>query len=144
MVVNDAEDSSMRREDAAALLRDSGINPTSQRIDVAAVLFARQQHVCADDVLHLLSGNGTPVSKATVYNTLGLLARRGLVRELVVDSDRVIYDTNTTKHDHIYDMDTGALIDVDLGDVELGLPPNLPQGKVVADVDIVIRIRYPR
>ena len=144
MVANDAPGSNMCREDAAALLRDNGINPTSQRIDVAAVLFARQQHVCADDLLHMLSGNGTPVSKATVYNTLGLLARRGLVRELVVDSDRVIYDTNTTKHDHIYDMDTGELIDVDLGEVKLGSPPNLPQGKVVKDIDIVIRIRRPR
>ena len=76
-MVNDAEGWNMRREDAAALLRANEINPTSQRIDVAAVLFARPQHVCADDVLRLLSANGTPVSKATVYNTLGLLARRG-------------------------------------------------------------------
>ena len=134
----------MRPEDAAALLCDHGINPTSQRIDVAAVLFARPQHMCADDVLHILSGNGTPVSKATVYNTLGLLARKGLVRELVVDSDRVIYDTNTTQHDHIYDVDTGALTDVDLGEIALGALPALPSGKVVEGVDIVIRVRRPR
>ena len=144
MVVNDAEGWNMRREDAAALLRANEINPTSQRIDVAAVLFARPQHVCADDVLRLLSANGTPVSKATVYNTLGLLARRGLVRELVVDSDRVIYDTNTTNHDHIYDMDTGELTDVDLGDVELGSLRNLPRGRIVEGIDIVIRVRRPR
>ena len=142
--MNDADDSRMRREDAAALLCGHGISPTSQRIDVATVLFARPRHVCADDVLQMLAGYGTPVSKATVYNTLGLFAHKGLVRELVVASDRVIYDTNTTKHDHIYDVDTGALTDVDLGELELGALPDLPPGKVVEGVDIVIRIRQPR
>ena len=38
--------------------------------------------VCADDVQRVLLRRGTPVSKATVYNTLGLFARKGLVREL--------------------------------------------------------------
>ena len=144
MAVNDADGSTMRREDAVALLCEHGVNPTSQRVDVAAVLFARPRHVCADDVLQLLSRNGTPVSKATVYNTLGLLARKGLVRELVVDSDRVIYDTNTKKHDHIYDMDTGTLTDVDLGAIELGTLPDLPPDRIVEVVDIVIRVRRPR
>ena len=61
-----------------------------------------------------------------------------------MDSDRVIYDTNTTNHDHIYDMDTGELTDVDLGDVELGSLRNLPRGRIVEGIDIVIRVRRPR
>ena len=142
--MTDAADMRMCRDDAAELLCEHGIIPTSQRIDIATVLLARSQHLCADDLQHMLTRRGTSVSKATVYNTLGLFARKGLVRELAVDSDKVIYDTNTTNHNHIYDVDTGALTDVEPGAIEVGALPDLPPGTLVEGVDIVIRVRRTR
>ena len=134
----------MCREDAADLLCDHGITPTAQRIDIAAVLLVRPQHVCAEELQRMLAGRGTPVSKATVYNTLGLFARKGLVRELVVDSDKVLYDSNTTNHNHIYDVDTGALTDIAPGAIEVSALPTLPPGTQVEGVEIVIRVRRSR
>ena len=134
----------MRRDDAANILCEHGITPTAQRIDIAAVLLARPQHVCAEDLQQILARNGTPVSKATVYNTLGLFARTGLVRELFVDSDKVLYDSNTAHHDHIYDVDTGVLTDIEPGAIEPSALPVLPVGTQVERVDVVIRIRRPR
>ena len=143
-MASNAADSRMRREDAANLLCEYGITPTVQRIDIAAVLLARPQHVCADELQQMLAGHGTPVSKATVYNTLGLFARRGLVRELVVDSDKVLYDSNTTNHSHIYDVDTGALTDIEPGAIEVSALPPLPPGTFLEGIDIVVRVRRPR
>ena len=143
-VANKGVETRMRRDDAMDLLCEYGITPTAQRIDIAAVLLARPQHVCAEDLQQMLAGHGTPVSKATVYNTLGLFARKGLVRELFVDSDKVLYDSNTTNHNHIYDVDTGALTDIDPGAVEMGALPVLPAGMIVESVEIVIRVRRPR
>ena len=143
-VANEGVETRMRRDDAMDLLCEYGITPTAQRIDIAAVLLARPQHVCAEDLQQMLAGHGTPVSKATVYNTLGLFARKGLVRELFVDSDKVLYDSNTTNHNHIYDVDTGALTDIDPGAVEMGALPVLPAGMIVESVEIVIRVRRPR
>ena len=131
----------MRRDDAAALLRANGIAPTVQRVDIASVLLARPQHVCAEDVHRMLFRHGTPVSRATVYNTLGLFARKGLVRELVVGSDRVLYDSNTESHDHLYDVDTGALTDIEPGSVVVDALPPLPAGTRVERVEVVIRVR---
>ena len=134
----------MRRDDAVDLLREHGITPTAQRVDVAAALLARPQHVCAEDVHRMLARHGTPVSKATVYNTLGLFVRKGLVRELFVDAGKVLYDSNTSNHDHIYDVDTGVLTDVEPGAVELvGALPVLAPGTRVESVEIVIRVRRP-
>ena len=113
-------------------------------IDVASVLLARPQHVCADELQQMLARYGAPVSKATVYNTLGLFARKGLVRELFVDAGKVLYDSNTTKHDHIYDLDTGVLTDVEPGTIEVGALPAPPAGTLVESVEIVIRVRRPR
>ena len=143
-VAGKAAGTGMRRDDAAAILCEYGITPTAQRIDVAAVLLARPQHVCAEDLRRMLARHGTPVSKATVYNTLGLFARKGLVRELFVDAGKVLYDSNTTNHDHVYDVDTGVLTDVEPGAIELGALPPLPAGTRVESVEIVIRTRRPR
>lgn len=143
-MANEAAGNRVRRDDAVDLLRGNGIVPTAQRVDIAAVLLGRAQHVCAEDVYRLLVRQGTPVSRATVYNTLGLFARKGLVRELVVDSDRVLYDSNTDRHDHLYDVDTGVLTDIEPGTVVLGALPDLPAGTRVERVEVVIRVRGSR
>ena len=134
----------MRRDDAADLLCRHGIAPTAQRIDIATVLLVRPQHVCAEDLLRMLEGHGIPVSRATVYNTLGLFARKGLVRELFVDAGKVLYDSNTTDHDHVYDVDTGALTDIGPGTIDAGALPALPPGTTVESVEIVIKVRRSR
>ncbi|MES9843867.1 MAG: transcriptional repressor, partial [Candidatus Sedimenticola sp. 6PFRAG5] len=76
------------------LLRSKGISPTSQRVKIASALFARPQHLNAEQLMDLANENGRPVSKATVYNTLGLFTRKGLIRELIVDSSRSFYDSS--------------------------------------------------
>lgn len=139
-LASETAEARMCRDDAAALLRKIGINPTAQRIEIASVLLARPQHLCADELRQVLARTGTPVSKATVYNTLGLFAREGLVRELFVDSGKVVYDSNTTCHDHIYDVDTGVLTDIEPGTVAVEALPTLPAGTRVEGIDVVIRI----
>ena len=143
-MASEAADARDPRGEAAALLREHGITPTAQRIGIAAVLLMRPRHVCAEALQQMLAERGTPVSKATVYNTLDLFARKGLVRELVVDPGKMLYDSNTTNHHHIYDVDTGALTDIEPGAIEVTALPALPPGTVVEGVDIVVRIRQPR
>ena len=55
------------------------------RVALAALLLERPQHLSAEQLYGRARAAGLRVSKATVYNTLGLLARLGLVREVVVD-----------------------------------------------------------
>ena len=143
-MAGEAADTRARRDGAAALLREHGITPTAQRIAVAAALLVRPLHVCAEELQQMLAERGTPVSKATVYNTLDLFTRKGLVREIVVDPGKMLYDSNTTDHHHFYDVDTGALTDVEPGAIEVSALPALPPGTVVEGVDIVIRVRQPR
>lgn len=126
---------------AAEMLQAHGISPTRQRVQVAAVLLARPQHLSAEQLLRQVNGDDDRVSKATVYNTLGLLVRKGLVREVVVDRARVFYDSNAGDHHHIYDVDDGTLTDLDSGEIAVnGLPP-LPAGAKLEGVDIIVRIR---
>lgn len=131
----------LSKQDLAGLLKRHDILPTQQRLMIARVLFERPRHFSADQVMNLVNDGMDHVSKATVYNTLGLFARNGLVREVIVDPTRVFYDPNTSKHHHFYNIDTGELTDIDASSLDVSDLPELPADTVAAGVDIIIRVR---
>lgn len=124
-----------------ALLRANGISPTRQRVEIARLMLASACHLSAEQVIDRLGLVSGPVSRATVYNTLGLFTRRGLLREVVVDRTRAFFDSNVRPHHHVYDVSTGTLSDV--ADEEIGFSrlPSLPAGVEVEGVDVVVRVR---
>jgi Fur family iron response transcriptional regulator len=129
------------RDQLVDLLRRHGINPTHQRIEIAYALFARGEHLSADQILATVNDRHSETSKATVYNTLNLFLEKKLIREVIVDPSRVFYDPNTDPHHHLFNVDTGELTDIDASRVEVsGLPP-LPEGMVTEGVDIIVRAR---
>ena len=126
---------------AVKILESGAVTPTRQRVAIARVLFARHQHLSADQVMFLANRAGAELSKATVYNTLRLFVEKRLIREVIVDPDKVYYDSNTGPHHHFYDIQTGQIIDIDAAEITVaGLPP-LPEGKVAQGVDVIVRIR---
>jgi Fur family iron response transcriptional regulator len=129
------------RKCVAETLESHGIHPTAQRIRIAELLFAREQHVTAEQVIRLLGKDGAHVSKATVYNTLNLFADRGLLKVVCVDSECGVFDSNTLPHHHFHVEDTGELIDVPPGAVEFARLPALPPGTDTVGLEVVIRVR---
>ena len=129
-------------EEAARRLRDYDILPTQQRLRIARVLLARDQHLSADQILELVNAGGEGVSKATVYNTLGLFAQKGILREVNVDPSRVFYDTNNSSHHHFYNIDSGELSDIDPAELPVVQLPDAPPGSVIDGVEVIIRIRH--
>jgi Fur family iron response transcriptional regulator len=127
--------------DISAQLRAAGITPTQQRVQIAEILFARPQHLSADQILAIVNQHGQHASKATIYNTLGLFARKGLVREVIVDPGKVFYDSNTRDHHHFYNVETGTLTDISADAVQLSNLPELPADTEVAGIDIIFRVR---
>jgi len=125
----------------ARRLAGFGIRPTAQRVKIAALLLASPQHLSAEQILAALRAAGARVSKATVYNTLNLFAERGLIRQLSVDGARTWFDSNVAPHYHFHDLDTGALMDLPVPEVEFARLPALPQGMELAGIDLVIRVR---
>lgn len=132
---------SMSRKDIEALLEAKGILPTPQRTEIAAIMLSCHQHLSADQVLAKVNQNGAAVSKATVYNTLGLFAEKGLLRPVIVDPTKIFYDSNVTVHHHFYNVDSGTLMDIDAQDCGIERIPPLPAGTVADGVDVIIRVR---
>ncbi|MEX2149168.1 MAG: Fur family transcriptional regulator [Steroidobacteraceae bacterium] len=130
-----------QRKRIQLMLSAHGVQPTAQRVRIAELLFSRDQHLTAEQVLQALGREGARVSKATVYNTLNLFAARGLLKALNVDRECGQFDSNLEPHHHFHVEDTGELIDVPPGSVEFARLPSLPPGTESVSVEVVIRVR---
>ena len=71
---------------------------------------------------------------------MGLFANKGVVREVLIDRERVFYDSNTEVHQHLYNVDTCELIDVYDAEVSMISEPELPEGLKIIDTDIVYKV----
>ena len=131
----------MPKSEVIAVLRRHDVSPTQQRVEIAQILLSRHQHMSAEQVLESVNIEKSKVSKATVYNTLGLFARKGLVNELIIDPTKVFYDSNIKRHHHFYNLDTGELMDIREDEVDVARLPQLPEGTMKAGVDVIVRLK---
>ena len=125
-------------------LRQAGLRPTRQRVDLGRVLFARgHRHIAAEDLHAEAEAAGVRVSLATVYNTLHQFTEAGLLREVAIDGTRTYFDTNTSHHHHFFVEGEGQLIDL-IDDIGIGRLPEPPAGMEITSVDLVVRVRRRR
>ena len=122
-------------------LRSVELRPTRQRIALARLLFdGADRHVTAE-MLHAEAQEASiQVSLATVYNTLHQFTAAGLLREIVVDSQRCYFDTNMNDHHHFFFKGDNRLEDIPGEEVVLARLPEAPAGTKVTGVDVVIRV----
>jgi len=127
---------------ATARLRHAGLRPTRQRVELASLLFKScDRHVTAESLHDEVAGAGVKVSLATVYNTLHQFTEAGLLRQVIVDSARSYFDTNTGDHPHFFLESEGMLIDIPGETIAVAGVPAPPPGLLVDRVDVVIRVR---
>ncbi|MEQ8229141.1 MAG: Fur family transcriptional regulator [Rhodospirillales bacterium] len=123
-------------------LRGAGLRPTRQRMALAKLLFEGGNRHLTAEMLHAdAQAANVRVSLATVYNTLHQFHRAGLLREIVVDSQRTYFDTNMSDHHHFYYDQSGELTDIPGDQVEVSTLPPAPEGMAVSSIDVVVRVR---
>jgi Fe2+ or Zn2+ uptake regulation protein len=96
-------------------LRERGLRVTSQRIMIHRALCARAQHLTAEQVLESVSDSLPGTSLPTVYATLELLERLGLVRRFGTGNGAVLFDSRVEPHAHTACRRCGATADLDEG-----------------------------
>jgi Fur family iron response transcriptional regulator len=128
---------------ATARLRDVGLRPTRQRVELASLLFQGgcDRHVTAENLHDEVSAAGMKVSLATVYNTLHQFTAAGLLRQVVVDAARSYFDTNTGDHQHFFVEGEGRLIDIPGEHIAVSGVPAPPPGTALDRVDVVVRVK---
>jgi len=126
--------------DLTSLLRAHGVQPSVQRLAVAEYVLHTDAHPSADQVWTRVREGFPMISRATVYNTLNLLVRRRLLRQLVLAEGRVVFDPNVAPHHHFIDDASGAIHDVPWDALEVRRVDRL-QGLAVREYQVVLRGR---
>jgi Fe2+ or Zn2+ uptake regulation protein len=99
-------------KETSATLRDSGIQPSAQRVAVGDYVLHTHEHPSADLVWKRVRERFPWISRATVYNTLNLFVDKGLLQRLNLSEDSVVFDPVTETHHHFIDEQSGAIHDV--------------------------------
>jgi Fur family transcriptional regulator, iron response regulator len=130
----------VRHDEIIALLTRHGIQPSAQRVAVADYVLFTDEHPSADRVFAKVKKALPVLSRATVYNTLNLLVRKGLLRELVLAEGRIVFDPKLERHHHFVDDLTGRIFDVPWEALEVRKVGSLDEFEV-AEYQVVLRGR---
>lgn len=101
------------------ILAAHGIQPSAHRVAVAQYVLTTHDHPSADRVWDRVRDRFPMISRATVYNTLNLFVEKGLLRELHLAADSVVFDPKMDRHHHLIDDETGKIHDVAWNHVEV-------------------------
>jgi Fe2+ or Zn2+ uptake regulation protein len=123
---------------SAERLRKHGIQPSAQRVAVAEYVLATDAHPSAEQVWAEVRARLPMISRATVYNTLNLLVRKGLLRQIQLGEGRIGFDPNLAPHHHFIDEATGVVVDVPWDALEVRRVDAL-RGLDVREYQVVLR-----
>ena len=92
--------------------KSRGLRMTGQRQVIAQVLESANDHPDAEEIYARASKIDAAISLATVYRTMRLFEQVGLVNRLDFGDGRARYeDAARAHHDHLFDMETGQVIE---------------------------------
>jgi len=124
-------------------LRNSGLRPTKQRLQICEVLFNPEKtfHFTINDLSNKIKKQlNTKISLATVYNTVHAFEKKGYLKQISINSNQTYFDTNVSNHHHFYDSKEEKLID--LNDSDVG-PINIKKkidGKKIKSIEVLVNL----
>tara|TARA_B100001248_G_scaffold11264_1_gene7347 strand:+ start:708 stop:1106 length:399 start_codon:yes stop_codon:yes gene_type:complete len=124
-------------------LRNSGLRPTKQRLQICEILFETKKtfHFTINDLaIKIKDQTKNKISLATIYNTVHAFEKKGYLKQIPINSTQTYFDTNTTEHHHFYDLKEEKLIDLENCDVG---PINIKKkidGKKIKSVEVLVKL----
>ena len=124
-------------------LRNSGLRPTKQRLQICDVLFNTEKtfHFTINELKQKIKEKiDNKISLATIYNTVHAFEKKGYLKQIPVNSNQTYFDTNITDHHHFYNLKDGKLIDLENSDVG---PINIKRkidGKKIKSIEVLVKL----
>ena len=124
-------------------LRNSGLRPTKQRLQICEVLFNTERtfHFTINELEKKIKDKiDNKISLATIYNTVHAFEKKGYLKQIPVNSNQTYFDTNITDHHHFYNLKDGKLIDLENSDVG---PINIKRkidGKKIKSIEVLVKL----
>ena len=122
-------------------LANNQINLTKQRLQIADLIFIKNQHFTAIDLIKKIKKLKIHISQATVYNTLSLFESRGLLKVINLDNEQKFYDTNLNHHHHIFNLNDNSLLDINENRISFSKLPKLPDSTELERTEVLIKVK---
>ena len=103
-------------------IQSSGLRRTAQRDAIIEAAFSYTDHYTAEELLVRARSLEPSVSRATVYRTLPLLVKSGLLRELDLGKEQMFYDPNyidSPKHSHLICLDCNRIVEFEDRNIDI-------------------------
>ena len=124
-------------------LRDSGLRPTKQRLEICKVLFETKKtfHFTINDLAKKIKKEtNNHISLATIYNTVHAFENKGYLKQIPINSNQTYFDTNISEHHHFYDLKAERLIDLENSDVGPIKIKKKINGKKIKSVEVLVKL----
>ena len=96
----------------AKILRDNGCKVTPQRLAVYDMLSLTTEHPTAEMIYQKVKEQYPTMSFATVYKSVEIFSKLGVIQVLNTGEDSFRYDAKTSEHPHIKCTKCGRVNDV--------------------------------
>jgi Fe2+ or Zn2+ uptake regulation protein len=100
-------------------ISEAGIKPSLQRIKIYEFLLKNNIHPTVDFIYNQLVNDIPTLSKTTVYNTLKLFEKQGLIINLIIDENEIRYDAMKNIHGHFKCDKCGKIYDFEYNHMQL-------------------------
>jgi Fur family ferric uptake transcriptional regulator len=103
-------------------IQASGLRRTAQRDAIIEAAFSHTDHYTAEELLVRARGIEPSVSRATVYRTLPLLVESGLLKELDLGKEQMLYDPNYIdhpRHSHLICVNCSRILEFEDRNIDL-------------------------
>ena len=94
-----------------SIFRDNGYKVTPQRLAISNYVLTSEDHPSAEQIFHDLKKEHPTISLGTIYKTLALLNKLGLVQELCFDIGSSRYDPDMDLHVNVVCSKCGKIND---------------------------------
>lgn len=94
-------------------LKEKGIRPSFHRIKILKYLDQHRTHPTVDGIYAALRKEVPSLSKTTIYNTLELFSKEGIISNLTISGSENRYDFENKAHSHFLCKKCGKVFDVD-------------------------------
>ena len=131
-------------EDTVGLFKKHGLQVTAQRLAVLNAVMRRPHSTTDEIVVEVRKGIGS-VSRQAVYNSLGILTKKGVIRRIQPAGSAARYEDRVgDNHHHLICRDCDRMVDVDCA---IGTPPCLTasddMGYEIDEAEVIFWGRCP-
>jgi len=108
----------MNDQQLIKILREKGFKVTPQRLTICRIVLSSNEHPSVERIYNNIKKIYPTISLATIYQTLHLLTKIGLLQEISLGNGSLHYDPNISPHLNIVCKKCGKIVDYESEEVK--------------------------